>query len=36
VSEGVAEGAVREEKVVDSGLRKNVSEFGARPILGGG
>jgi hypothetical protein len=36
VSEGVAEGAVREEKIVDSGLRKNVSEFGARPILGSG
>jgi len=32
----MAKGAVREEKVVDSGLRQNVSEFGARPILGGG
>jgi hypothetical protein len=36
VSEGVAEGAVREEKVVDSGLRQNVSKFGAWSILDGG
>jgi len=36
VSECVAEGTVREEKVVDSGLWQDVSEFGARPILGGG
>ena len=36
MSECVTEGAVREEKVVDSGLRQNVSEFGAWPILDGG
>ena len=36
MSEGMAEGTVREEKVVDSGLWQNVSKFGAWSILDGG
>jgi len=30
VGEGVAEGAVGEEEIVDAGLGKNVTEFGGR------
>ena len=35
MSEGVTEGAVGEEEVVDPGLRKNVAEFGGGTAAGG-